>query len=85
MRARTRTHILTRAPLCVRPLLASKLALVNLGTRWIPLVRVGLPKSNLNGKSSAMDILLMGARLDYFHAPTSSWKAALEEAELSVR
>jgi hypothetical protein len=48
-------------------------------------VRVGLPKSNLNGKSSAMDILLMGARLDYFHAPTSSWKAALEEAELSVR
>jgi hypothetical protein len=32
-----------------------------------------------------MDILLMGARLDYFHAPTSSWKAALEDAELSVR
>ncbi len=47
-------------------------------------MRVGLPKVHLNGKASAMDIQLMGARLDYFHAPTSSWKDAVENAELSV-
>jgi hypothetical protein len=53
--------------------------------RWIPLVRVGLPKVSTNGNSSAMDIQLISARLDYFHGPTSSWKAAVEDAEMSVR
>lgn len=52
--------------------------------RWIPLVRIGIPKVDLNGKASAMDMQLMGARLDYFHAPTSSWKDAVEDSELSV-
>ena len=47
-------------------------------------MRLGLAKSNLNGKSSAMDVQLMGARLDYFNAPSSSWKPAVEDAELSV-
>lgn len=50
----------------------------------MPLVRIGLPKVNINGKASAMDMQLMGARLDYFHAPTSSWKHAVEDSELSV-
>ena len=47
-------------------------------------MRVGIPKVDINGKVSAMDMQLMGARLDYFHAPTSSWKDAVEDSELSV-